>query len=261
MHSRYRRMHSIIQLGRAFYQPRERGWENYGQTSKSIYIDSDAFHGLMGFRWANYARKARLSPTPAPPPHPPPSSGFASIEDQFGMSDVRVSLRRFHRGPNNSSHPFRNAYKSRDSVATEGNQGAAKRLAGGGKGWDGAKRETKGFDRGLPCCRMKDATTWKTVAARVHALPSPSPSPLLLPSKGLLFIIQSIQSFKLWKTGGSDSRPNNRGPLYSLRIRSVTSDRFFEIAALMISYWKLEKRFEKEKMFWKQSVCPFFFYQ
>lgn len=99
------------------------------------------------------------------------------------MSDVRVSLRRFHRGPNNSSHPFRNAYKSRDSVATEGNQGAAKRLAGGGKGWDGAKRETKGFDRGLPCCRMKDATTWKTVAARVHALPSPSPPSSSSPRK------------------------------------------------------------------------------
>ena len=45
------------------------------------------------------------------------------------MSDVRVSLRRFHRHPNNSFHPFGNAYKSCDSVATETTErGATKSL-------------------------------------------------------------------------------------------------------------------------------------
>lgn len=159
------------------------------------------------------------------------------------MSDVRVSLRRFHRGPNNSSHPFRNAYKSRDSVATEGNQGAAKRLAGGGKGWDGAKRETKGFDRAalLQDERRDDVENCSCTRAR--------PSPLL-PWKGLFFIIQNIQSFKLWKTAAVI---RIIGPLYSPRIRSVTNNGFSKFNSPRWSRIGNWLRFEKEKMFWKQS--------
>lgn len=99
---------------------------------------------------------------------------------------------------------------------------------------------------GLPCCRMKDATTWKTVAARVHARPPPP----LLPWKGLFFIIQNIQSFKLWKTAAVI---RIIGPLYSPRIRSVTNNGFSKFNSPRWSRIGNWLRFEKEKMFWKQS--------
>lgn len=95
------------------------------------------------------------------------------------MSDVHVSLRRFHRRPNNSFHPFGNAYKSCDSVATE-TTGATKSL----RAWkiEGQRGKSRGFDRPCP------VAGWKT---RRRGKPA-----VCVPSRKGLFFIQNTRSFK-----------------------------------------------------------------
>lgn len=106
--------------------------ENYRQTSSSIYIDS-CVQRLMGFRGRlrimQGSRLTRANLSSVKPnvcslwraKRGPSSSQLDPFRSRgsIWMSDVRVSLRRFHRRRNNSFHPFGNAYKSCDSVATE----------------------------------------------------------------------------------------------------------------------------------------------
>lgn len=78
----------------------------------------------MGFRWANNARfYSRLHLFASIP---------VSIEDQFGCQTSACHLGVFTGARIIHRNPFRNAYKSRDSVATEGKEreeGGQKRLA------------------------------------------------------------------------------------------------------------------------------------
>lgn len=104
----------------------------------------------MGFRWANNARfYSRLHLFASIP---------VSIEDQFGCQTSACHLGVFTGARIIHRNPFRNAYKSRDSVATEGKE------RGGGRpekvsqeGGTERGREMKG----LSCRATKDAATCK----------------------------------------------------------------------------------------------------
>lgn len=170
-----------------------------------------AFHGLMGFRWANYARKARFRPL-----HPPPASPRSRINSGCQTSACHLGVFTEAR----IIHPTLLETLTNPAIASRQRETRGRRKGQPEEGRDGmGQRGKRRGLTGLPCCRMKDATTWKTVAARVHARPPPP----LLAWKGLFFIIQNIQSFKLWKTAAVI---RIIGPLYSPRIRSVTNNGF-----------------------------------
>lgn len=91
--------------------------------------------------------------------HPTPFASIpVSIEDQFGCQTSACHLGVFTGARIIHRNPFRNAYKSRDSVATEGKErggGRPEKVSQEGGGW-----------RGCPVARRK--TRRRVKGARVH---------------------------------------------------------------------------------------------
>lgn len=162
--------------------------ENCSQTSRSILHWSLHHEGrLMGFPWAfaNYARKPWLSSFLAGissvksnfvPRGYPVLDSMCSDRGSIWMSGIRVSLRRFHRRSNNSFHPFGNAYKPRDRIATEGGTGKVSREV------KGTERNRGGFRPVFPGDERRGDDVENQL---VYAYP---------PEKGLFFI-QNNRSF------------------------------------------------------------------
>lgn len=73
------------------------------------------------------------------------SDPMCSDRGSIWTSDIRVSLRRFHRRPNNSFHPFGNAYKPRAIGSRNGQRDAGNGERSGERKREREGREIKGF--------------------------------------------------------------------------------------------------------------------